>query len=403
MRVNWLNWFKRTRLWRAVLYVMVIGALILMLASPVIASSQLPSLILAQTSDPVEQLRQQQQKIEQERSHLNQKQEQLQRQEQAAQKKLGGLQKDIKVTNQQIAQNEKQIADANRRLKTLEADLVQAEKSYIGKQTATVARLRFLQRQQSGQGWAVLLQSQNLNEFLDRRQQLRLVYGRDRTILADLKAEANDLNQRRRKVETQKNDIAILTQELLAQKAQAQDAAQYQRGLITHLRQDRKALEAAEDQLVQDSANLTALIQQRIAAQSPNKYILRGTGKMGYPSDGEVTSGFGYRMHPILGYTRFHSGIDFGVDYGSPIHAADAGVVIFAGWYGGYGQAIIIDHGKNITTLYGHTSEMYVSEGQTVQRGQVVGAVGSSGLSTGPHLHFEVRVSGEPVDPISYL
>ena len=381
----------------------VIGTLSLMLA-PAIAFPQ--SFALAQTPDPVQQLRQQQQKIEQERSHLNQKQDQLHQQEQSAQKKLGGLQSEIKVTSQQIAQNEKQIADANRRLKLLESSLVKAESGYVVKQTATVARLRFLQRQQSGQGLAVLLQSQNLNEFLDRRQQLRLVYGRDRTVLADLQAEANDLNLRRRKVETQKNDIAILTQELLAQKAQAQDAAQYQQGLITHLRQDRKALEAAEDQLVQDSANLTALIQQRIAAQSSsasNKYILRGTGKMAYPSDGEITSGFGYRMHPILGYTRFHSGIDFGVDYGSPIHAADAGVVIFAGWYGGYGQAIIIDHGKNVTTLYGHTSEMYVSEGQTVQRGQVIGAVGSSGLSTGPHLHFEVRISGEPVDPVSYL
>ncbi|MBW4659675.1 MAG: peptidoglycan DD-metalloendopeptidase family protein [Drouetiella hepatica Uher 2000/2452] len=371
-----------------------------MLVSPAIASP-LNFLTLAQAPDSVQQLQQQKQKIEQERSHLNQKQDQLQQQEQSAQKKLGGLQKDIKATSQQIAQNEKQIADANRRLKTLESNLVKAEKSYAAKQTATVARLRFLQRQQSGQGLAVLLQSQNLNEFLDRRQQLRLVYGRDRTILADLQAEANDLNLRRRKIETQKNDIAILTQELLAQKAQAQEAAQYQQGLITHLRQDRKALEAAEDQLTQDSANLTALIQQRLAAS--NKYILRGTGKMTYPSDGEITSGFGYRMHPILGYTRFHSGIDFGVDYGSSIHAADAGVVIFAGWYGGYGQAIIIDHGKNITTLYGHTSEMHVSEGQTVQRGQVIGAVGSSGLSTGPHLHFEVHISGEPIDPVSYL
>jgi len=402
MRANWLDWFKRGVLCVRAHIAVGMFALSLMLVSPAIASP-LPALALTQTSDPVKELQQKQKKIEQERSHLNQKQDQLQQQEQTAQKKLGGFQKDIKVTSQQIAQNEKQIADANRRLKTLEVDLAKAEKSYRGKQTATVARLRFLQRQQSGQGLAVLLQSQNLNEFLDRRQQLRLVYERDRTILADLKVEANQLTLRRRQVETQKNDIAILTQELLAQKAEAQDAARYQQGLITHLRQDRKALEAAEDQLTQDSAHLTALIQQRIAAQSSNKYILRGTGKLAYPSDGEITSGFGYRMHPILGYTRFHSGVDFGVDYGSPIHAADAGVVIFAGWYGGYGQAIIIDHGKNITTLYGHTSEMYVSEGQTVQRGQVIGAVGSSGLSTGPHLHFEVRVSGEPVDPMTYL
>jgi murein DD-endopeptidase MepM/ murein hydrolase activator NlpD len=108
-------------------------------------------------------------------------------------------------------------------------------------------------------------------------------------------------------------------------------------------------------------------------------------------------------VHPILGYQRFHSGIDFGADYGTVINAADSGTVIFAGWYGGYGNAVIINHGGSITTLYGHTSELYVAEGQTVQRGQAIAAVGSTGLSTGPHLHFEVRQNGDPVDPAAYL
>jgi murein DD-endopeptidase MepM/ murein hydrolase activator NlpD len=108
-------------------------------------------------------------------------------------------------------------------------------------------------------------------------------------------------------------------------------------------------------------------------------------------------------MHPILGYRRFHSGLDFAASYGSTIRAADSGTVIFAGWYGGYGKAVIINHGKSITTLYGHTSELYVVEGQTVQRGQAIAAVGSTGLSTGPHLHFEVRRDGTPVDPMGFL
>jgi murein DD-endopeptidase MepM/ murein hydrolase activator NlpD len=124
---------------------------------------------------------------------------------------------------------------------------------------------------------------------------------------------------------------------------------------------------------------------------------------MVYPCAGEITSGFGWRTHPILGYQRFHAGVDFGADYGTVIYAADSGTVIFAGWYGGYGNAVIIDHGGGITTLYGHSSELYVAEGQTVQRGQAIAAVGSTGLSTGPHLHFEVRENGEPVDPMAYL
>jgi murein DD-endopeptidase MepM/ murein hydrolase activator NlpD len=122
-----------------------------------------------------------------------------------------------------------------------------------------------------------------------------------------------------------------------------------------------------------------------------------------FPSLGEITSVFGWRTHPILGYERFHAGLDIGADYGTLIHAADSGTVILAGWYGGYGNTVIIDHGGGITSLYAHASELYVHEGQTLQRGQAIAAVGSSGLSTGPHLHFEVRENGEPTDPMNYL
>jgi murein DD-endopeptidase MepM/ murein hydrolase activator NlpD len=148
------------------------------------------------------------------------------------------------------------------------------------------------------------------------------------------------------------------------------------------------------------------LIQRQVAAANkavlPNRGIF-GTGQLMYPSDAEITSSFGWRIHPILGYSRFHSGIDFGADYGSTIRAADRGVVIFAGWYGGYGYAVVINHGEGISTLYGHTSKLYVAEGQTVQPGDAIASVGSTGLSTGPHLHFEVRKDGEPVDPLTYL
>lgn len=146
-----------------------------------------------------------------------------------------------------------------------------------------------------------------------------------------------------------------------------------------------------------------AILIQRLAGGDRSRPAIIGTGQMGYPSIGEITSSFGYRIHPILGYKRFHAGIDFGADTGSPIYAADSGVVLFAGWYGGYGQSVIIDHGNSLTTLYAHASELYVSEGQSIQQGQVIAAIGSTGLSTGPHLHFEVRQNGEPVDPLNYL
>jgi murein DD-endopeptidase MepM/ murein hydrolase activator NlpD len=118
------------------------------------------------------------------------------------------------------------------------------------------------------------------------------------------------------------------------------------------------------------------------------------------PANGPVTSYFGYRYHPILHFTRFHAGIDIGAGWGSPIVAAADGQVVGAGWGGGYGREVQIAHGGGITSLYGHMSEIVAQPGSFVHAGQLIGYVGSSGLSTGPHLHFEVRQGGTPVNPL---
>jgi murein DD-endopeptidase MepM/ murein hydrolase activator NlpD len=118
------------------------------------------------------------------------------------------------------------------------------------------------------------------------------------------------------------------------------------------------------------------------------------------PAQGPITSYFGYRYHPILHFTRFHAGIDIGAGWGSPIVAAADGQVAAAGWAGGYGREVQIAHGGGMTSIYGHMSEIVASPGSYVRRGQLIGYVGSSGLSTGPHLHFEVRMGGQPVNPL---
>lgn len=349
------------------------------------------------------ELQQQQRQIEAHRSNIDQKRDQIKQQQKSAQTTLKSAQREVKATSAEISQNEQRLKQENQRLKKFEQKLAQAEKVYSVQQTATVARLRFLQRQGGSYGLAVLLQSKNLNDFLDRRYQLQQLYRSDRQILAKLKANTDTITKQRREVEAQKNQIALLTQQLLAQKLESQKEAEQQQALINRLRLDHKALEAAELQLAKDSDNIAILIQQRLGVKNPGISWRQGKGLLSYPCDGELTSGFGYRMHPILGYSKFHSGLDFGADYGTPIRAAAPGKVLFASWYGGYGQAVILDHGNGVTTLYGHTEEIYVKEGQTVQRGTPIAAVGSTGFSTGPHLHFEVRVGGNPVDPQEYL
>ncbi len=347
-----------------------------------------------------------QEQIDKERSKISKERDRISDIEQAAEKQLRGIQLNIQSTDTAYKDYEFQIQLANKHLKELQVDLAQAERVYYQKQAATIARLRFLQRQQAtGFGWDILLKSQNLNEFLDRRHRVKRLYQADQQILLNLTAEAKRLNQQRTEIERQKNQIALLTQQVLVQKAQFEAQLATQQQLIDRLNTDKQALEAAQEQLEADSKGIGILIQRITAAGKATlrNPVILGTGQLLPPSDGAITSRFGWRRHPILGYLRFHGGIDFGASYGSTIRAADNGTVIYAGWYGGYGYTVVINHGGNITTLYGHTSQLYVSEGQSVKRGQAIAAVGSTGLSTGPHLHFEVRKNGEPIDPMSYL
>jgi murein DD-endopeptidase MepM/ murein hydrolase activator NlpD len=369
----------------------------------------------AATNPAIDNLQQQQQQIQQQRANVIQERNRLTNLQVQAQQQLTGIGQNLQVTNSQIQASEARLQFATSRLQQLAADLAVAERLYEQQQVATVARLRFLQRSPTSQGWAVLLQSQNFSDFISRRHQLKLVYQADQKILAKLAVQAKALIQQKTTVEAQKNEIALIREQLLAQKADYLNQAQLQAELIQRLNSDRLALTAAQNQLEKDSENLTALIKQKIAEQKAreaaqakansktNSVLIRGTGLFAYPSDAPTSSPFGWRIHPILGYRRFHAGLDFAADYGSPIRAADSGTVIYAGWYGGYGKAVIIDHGQGITTLYGHCSELYVSEGQTVEKGQAIAAVGSTGLSTGPHLHFEVRRDGTPVNPADYL
>ena len=122
-----------------------------------------------------------------------------------------------------------------------------------------------------------------------------------------------------------------------------------------------------------------------------------GSGVLGWPVSGPVTSGFGVR------WGRMHEGIDIAVGEGTPVRAAAAGVVIYAGWMGGYGNLVVVDHGNGLSTAYGHNSSLAVSVGQSVTAGGTISYSGSTGHSTGPHVHFEVRVAGSPVDPLGYL
>ena len=200
-----------------------------------------------QPSASVDTLRQMQEQIDQQRSNLRKERDRLSTAQQAIQGQIGGTKLNIQSTETAYKDYGVQLQLANKQLKELEIALAQAQQNYYQKQSATVARLRFLQRQKiTGFGWDILLKSQNLNELLDRRRQVKLIYQADQQILINLQAESQRIQQQKAEIELQKNQIALLTQQLLAQKQQFKAQLTSQQQLIQRLKTDKQALEAVK-------------------------------------------------------------------------------------------------------------------------------------------------------------
>ena len=209
----------------------------------------------------------------------------------------------------------------------------------------------------------------------------------------DAKAERDAVAGRRALLEQSRQAAEALRAQVrseLASQGQTLDEIQ--------ARKDEFEAQIAALQVTSDA--LAELLRDRQAGQTA---AAPGRGVLARPVAGAVTSTFGPRVHPIFGNVRMHAGVDFGASSGAPIAAAGDGVVVLAGPYGGYGNATVIDHGNALATLYGHQSSIAVGPGDRVTRGQVIGRVGCTGYCTGPHLHFEVRLYGTPVDPMRYL
>ena len=234
--------------------------------------------------------------------------------------------------------------------------------------------------------------SEKRREDLARARRLRKTLDTQKSELDAQKQQADDARAQAEATKIQIDEL--YAQEQAARNAAAQAQAGYEASAAEYSAHqiELEAEKAAED------AKVRALIES--AGDGPpmgNGQFLRPVG------NAPITSGFGYRTDPVSGASAFHAGIDFGASCGTPIKAAGNGTVISAGWQGGYGNATIINHGGGMATLYGHQSAFAVGAGQSVTAGQVIGYVGSTGKSTGCHLHFEVRVSGNPVDPRQYL
>jgi murein DD-endopeptidase MepM/ murein hydrolase activator NlpD len=351
-----------------------------------------------------------------------------------ARERESALSAEIASVSQKIQSLESQVGDVSSRLAVLEDDLalhqrkldaitelyeIQSERLAFLRQQYDVSVQRLSDRMvaiyEGGEPSTldVLIETHSFTEVLDQLDYVESIASQDRSIvkhvtgardhMRELKTRTGKTKQRvaavTRVVQIRTDQTRALRDQLVARETSLSAARREKRGSLTEAHSDAAQFASEAAALQAQSANLAAQIRSAQAAAPTYSTTATSTPSASgliWPVNGPVVSPFGWR------WGRMHEGIDIGAGYGTPIVAAASGTVIYAGWMGGYGNLIIIDHGGGLATAYGHQSSFAVGGGP-VSQGQVIGYVGCTGHCFGPHVHFEVRVNGSPVDPLGYL
>ena len=249
----------------------------------------------------------------------------------------------------------------------------------------------------------VLLGAKDFGDFSSRMYLLQKIISSDIAMLEQLQKDEAEIKSSQEQLDSQMKEIKTTQVALEAKRARAKRLKEQRSYMLYKAQEEEQQSQSEYDRLLAISENITAMLRNMESGGGGASSGGGGTGRFMWPCRGTITSYFGWRTHPVFGTTKYHSGMDIGVDYGTPIYAADSGTVIYSGWLGGYGYAVMIDHGSGLVTLYGHNQALNVYEGQYVSKGTCIAYAGSTGYSTGPHCHFEVRLHGEVTEPLNYL
>lgn len=317
--------------------------------------------------------------------------------------KLYRNQQKLETTTKDLAYSQKQYTYTKERLNNIELELAAAVAEYNKTLIQVRQRVRNIYKHHRKNLFELIISSEDINSLMDNIYFQNVVTKADKLSLYNVRNNARRIAQIRYQQELEKRRLANSIQDMNSKKRAIQIAIGRNEELIKKLKTDRHTYERTERELAKNSKNLTGMINRQTAS-SNNMKVAGGFIK---PISGRITSPYGWRVHPIFKSRTFHSGIDIGGPFNGAVQASNSGKVIYAGWYGGYGKVVIIDHGlyngAKITTLYAHLNSWNVKVGQYVSRGQVIGREGSTGYSTGPHVHFEVRVNGQTKNPLNYI
>ena len=340
------------------------------------------------------------------RNNIKNKQQEL-NESRAKEKSLGdqvnSLEQQINSKQSDIDELEASISEAQAKLETLEEELAAAEEKVNTQNENLNARLRNMYKNGSVGFIDVLMDSGSFSEFLNNLSLGEKVYTSDQDVLEELQKAYDEIDAKKKEIETLQAELSESKATMEEEKSSLEaDKASVEKKK-SEIAADSAETQRELDKLEADAQALTSSIRDSGSSSSSSKY---NGGIMAWPvpSCHTVSSGYGGRIHPTTGKYKFHGGLDIPGSYGSAIVAANSGKVIWAGNRGdSYGNYVIIDHGGGVSTLYGHSSKVLVSTGQSVSRGQRIANVGSTGRSTGPHCHFEVRINGSRVNPTPYV
>lgn len=317
---------------------------------------------------------------------------------------LNTIEKNMNVAKTRISVISSNISNTQKNIVQTGKDIEKAKKDLEKQQGVMNKRLVNIYKNGKVSYLEVLIQAASFSDFLNRFDMIREVSKQDVGIFNSMKVKKQAIEKKKAQLESQKKQLEALKLEE-KQKQQVYEQNARERSQVLHgLDMQKDDLEAAIDEMEEIAQGLNStvrsLMKQNGISDTQTDY---SGGAMLKPTNGRLSSPYGYRIHPILKTKKFHSGVDLAAPNGTPIKAANDGVVISSGWIKGYGNTIMVDHGGGIVTLYAHASALLCGVGDKVTRGQTIAKVGSTGYSTGPHLHFEVRVNGKTVNPTGYI
>ncbi|MCS7223932.1 MAG: peptidoglycan DD-metalloendopeptidase family protein [Armatimonadetes bacterium] len=349
-------------------------------------------------------------------SELKKRQSLLAKKQRQARKKIRMLRKTERSLSERLEATRERIAVAKKKLHQLEVQqrslqtkmaitrqrIIKVRARLSHQRSLLAERLRQIYRMPPVHYVLFVFDAPDLEEASTRTYTLSKVLEHDSEMITETKNAHEELTQLEQELKEQERQVAQVKEATTREAQRLRQAQAEQKTLLRKVQRDRLTYEQFLREWEEESRLIGQLLFRLQKERLGRPRVLPPwRGPFARPVAGRLVSGFGYRVHPIYRRVKFHYGVDLAAPHGSPIYAAADGEVVYSGWRRAYGNTVIIDHGDGLATLYAHCSAILVREGQIVRKGQVIARVGSTGLSTGPHLHFEVRRFGQPMNPLS--